>query len=561
MSSRILLTGATGFVGRNLLKSISNFRVDVDVVVRSGSKNNLLSSKLISNVIETTNLFEHDSDWWMELCKSYSTVIHLAWYVEPGYYQNSDKNIDCLIGSLSLIQGARKAGVKRFIGVGTCLEYELKNERLSAGDTPLRPRTLYGASKLSLFTVLSKLFNTQENNFLWCRLFFLLPNKYDKVIYGDNQRLGDYIKSRISNNESVFITSGENIRDFLYVQDAADMMAKAIFENKTGAINICSGVPRTVREVAEEIAMELGKPELLNFCSKVKQESDPECILGERDTFFNLNDDNPKNLELVTICIPVKNGEPFIRDALDSCFNQTYKNYEILIVDNASTDGTVKIVESFGSKKINLIKNPIDIGITANFNVCIEHARGKYIKFLCADDLLNANCIEIMLVAFKMHPQASLIITQRTIINNNNAVIGKRNFPSHLDEIDGYKVINKCLFGSNFIGEPTAVMFRKSDALRGFSMKYRHLLDLEMWFHLLEKGTLVNIQEPLCSIRRHFQQMTLTSIKSGALLDDNKYLFEDYKYKSYVKKSLFNILKWKLLYILRLIRYGSFRSI
>ena len=103
-------------------------------------------------------------------------------------------------------------------------------------------------------------------------------------------------------------------------------------------------------------------------------------------------------------------------------------------------------------------------------------------------------------------------------------------------------------------------MFRRSDALRGFSMKYRHLLDLEMWFHLLEKGTLVNIQEPLCYVRRHDQQMTLTSIKSGALLDDNKYLFGDYMDKSYVKKSLLNIFKWKLLYIYRLIRYGILQS-
>lgn len=265
--------------------------------------------------------------------------------------------------------------------------------------------------------------------------------------------------------------------------------------------------------------------------------------------------DNSQYPELVTICIPVKNGELFIEDAINSCLTQTYKNYEILIIDNASTDTTINIVSSFSSDKINLIRNPTDIGITANFNLCIEHARGKYIKFLCADDVLKSNCIERMFLAFQMNPKASLVIAQRMIINNKNAIISKRKFSSNLDEIDGYKVINKCLFGSNFIGEPTAVMFRKSDALRGFSMKYRHLLDLEMWFHLLEKGTLVNIKEPLCSVRRHDQQMTVTSIKSGALLDDNKYLFQDYVDKSYINKSLFNILKWKLLYIYRYVRY------
>ncbi len=274
-----------------------------------------------------------------------------------------------------------------------------------------------------------------------------------------------------------------------------------------------------------------------------------------KETLFFKMRDNSQYPELVTICIPVRNGEFFIQDAIDSCLNQTYKNYEILIVDNASTDATINIVTRFSSNKINLIRNPIDIGITANFNLCIEHARGKYIKFLCADDVLNSNCIERMFLAFEMYPKASLVIAQRTIINNKGAIISKRKFSSNLDEIDGYKVINKCLFGANFIGEPTAVMFRRNDAQRGFSMKYRHLLDLEMWFHLLEKGTLVSIKEPLCSVRRHDQQMTVTSIKSGALLDDNKHLFQDYIDKSYINKSLFNILKWKLLYIYRYVRY------
>ena len=286
MNSRILLTGATGFIGRNLLKSFSKLGVKVDVIVRSGYKSNFPSSARISKVIETTNLFNHDCVWWASLCKSYSTVIHLAWYVEPGHYFDSNKNIECLIGSLSLIEGARKAGVKKFIGVGTCYEYDLKKKRLSAETSPLRPTTLYGASKLSLFTVLSQLFNTQENTFLWCRVFFLLPNKNDEIIYSENQRLGDYIKSRISKNEPVFLTSGTQIRDYLYVEDATDMMAKAILQNKTGAINICSGVPRTVRDVAEEIAIAMGRPELLNFGSKIPQKNDPEYILGERDPFF-----------------------------------------------------------------------------------------------------------------------------------------------------------------------------------------------------------------------------------------------------------------------------------
>jgi glycosyltransferase involved in cell wall biosynthesis len=264
---------------------------------------------------------------------------------------------------------------------------------------------------------------------------------------------------------------------------------------------------------------------------------------------------------IITICIPIKDGESYIAQAIQSCLKQSYKNYEILIIDNKSEDASTKIIKAFRSNKIRLLENKSNIGITNNFNACIKHAKGKYIKFLCADDILNPNCLEVMLSAFEKFPYASLVISDRKIIDSKGLLIGKIKFPSSQFEIDGYSIINKCLFGSNAIGEPSAVMFKKKDAVRGFSQKYKHLFDLEMWFHLLEKGNLINTQKMLCSVRRHKQQMTFTNIKSGALIIDNKYLFCDYIHKFYVKRNLGSLLKWAILYYYRLIRYSNFRSL
>jgi dTDP-6-deoxy-L-talose 4-dehydrogenase (NAD+) len=288
VTSRILLTGATGFFGRKLLKSISSLGIEVDILVRAGKKIPFSSGDLVSNVIEISNLFIQDPLWYESLCKNYTTVIHLAWHIEPGNYQ-SNTNIESLIGSLSLAYGARKAGVKKFVSIGTCLEYEMSSEKLSVKNTPLRPTTLYGASKLSFYYVLSQLFNAQENNFLWCRLFYLLPNKNDEILPGKNRSLAHYIRSNLSKNEFVSLTSGSQVKDYLYVSDAADMVAKAIFQNKIGAINICSGIPKTVREIAEEISFEYGKPELLKFGELPQQENISDYIVGEKDPFFSLN--------------------------------------------------------------------------------------------------------------------------------------------------------------------------------------------------------------------------------------------------------------------------------
>lgn len=554
MSERILVTGATGFVGKNFIRSINKFGFKVDLVVRENCGVDFSKIDSVCEIIQTPDLFSHNSDWWENICKKYSTVVHLAWYVEPGSYINSDKNIDCLIGTLALIRGARRAGVKKFVGVGTCLEYDINNQNLSAELSSLKPKSLYGACKLAVYNTLLQVFNEPENNFLWFRLFYLLPNKTDKILYGDNLRLGDYIKSRIFQNMPVHLTNGTQIRDYLFVEEATNMMAEAIFEKKIGAMNICSGIPRTVRDVAEEIAFELGKPDLLRFGSKTSQANDPEYIVGIKDSFFIRDEKSPPRVA-VTICIPVRNAESFIYQAIESCLSQTFKNYEILIVDNASTDGTLNIVKKFSSERIKIIKNKNNIGITANFNACIENAKGEYLKFLCADDILSPDCLEKMFLAFEKYPDAKLVMSRRNVVDQKGDVIGCEKFPSLIDEIDGHKAINKCLFGSNFIGEPTAVMFRKSDAKRGFCEKYKHLLDLEMWFYLLEKGSLINIKEVLCSVRRHDQQMTLTSIKSGALLNDNKFLYQDYINKSYIKKSFFNILKWKLFYLYRFVKY------
>ena len=139
MSKKILLTGATGFVGRQILNNLLDKNVILKVIIR-GDKDIFLQDKKNLNieVINTKDLFKEDAEWWTEQCRDVDTIIHTAWYVEPGKYLNSEKNLDCLMGSLQLIKGAINAEIKRFVGIGTCFEYDLNNGDLSI-NTPLKP--------------------------------------------------------------------------------------------------------------------------------------------------------------------------------------------------------------------------------------------------------------------------------------------------------------------------------------------------------------------------------------------------------------------------------------
>lgn len=251
----------------------------------------------------------------------------------------------------------------------------------------------------------------------------------------------------------------------------------------------------------------------------------------------------------VSICIPTYNGAGYISGALDSVFQQKYQDFEVIIVDNCSADQTEALVAELSSQseKIRFFRNEQNIGLAGNFNKCLEYARGEYIKYLCVDDLLLPDCLERMVAGLDAHPTVSLVCGGRLSINESDQPFGLRRYSSRQEIIPGYKVISRCLFGGSFIGEPTAVMFRKSDMLVQFRDDLPQLMDLEMWFRLLEGGELLSIETPLCAIRFHEAQMTRKNIKLGKLIDDNVRFFDEFSKKPYLEVTPWLVIRHKLL--------------
>lgn len=273
MNRLVLLTGATGFVGRQVYKSLLNLGVKVRVVVRDGKAAEIASSEYLESIVVTKDLFSENDIWWAQVCNGVDIVIHMAWYVEPGKYLDSPKSLDCLMGTLTLAKGAAQAKVRRFIGIGTCFEYDLTDGHLSI-DTPLKPSTPYAAAKAAAYIALSKWLPTQEIEFVWCRLFYL---------YGegeDSRRLVPYLRTMLESGRPAELTSGKQIRDFLDVREAGKMISQAAFSQAQGPVNICSGVPITVRTLAEKVADEYGRRDLLLFGVRRDNLVDPPFIVG-----------------------------------------------------------------------------------------------------------------------------------------------------------------------------------------------------------------------------------------------------------------------------------------
>lgn len=272
MKKRVLLTGATGFVGRQILAALLKADVDLRLVLRDGSESRLPQGG-VAEIVRTADLFRESAEWWAAACQGVDIVIHAAWYAEPGVYMQSPKNLDCLAGTLQLAAGCAQAGVRRVVGIGSCSEYDMSVGHLSI-DTPLRPTTPYAGAKAAAFLALSTLLPQQGVAFAWARLFYL---------YGegeDARRLVPYLRARLSAGEPAELTSGTQIRDYLDVATAGAEIAALALGTTSGAVNICSGREQTVRELAEQIADEYGRRDLLRFGERPDNVFDPTCVVG-----------------------------------------------------------------------------------------------------------------------------------------------------------------------------------------------------------------------------------------------------------------------------------------
>lgn len=273
MGRDTLITGATGFVGRHVLDNFLHAGLPVRAIVRPTSRTKLKDAGKIS-LLESRSLFTEQQDWWSEALRGVDTIVHLAWYAEPGKYLTAIENLDCLQGTITLAKAAIDARVRRFIGVGTCFEYDLTSGTALSVQTPLRPLTPYAATKASTYMSLSQVLPRQGVEFAWCRLFYL---------YGDGEderRFVPYLRKSLSEGRTAELTSGNQVRDFLDVREAARRIFEISRGNATGAINVCSGVPITIRELAEKIAAEYGRPDLLNFGARPDNLVDPPYVVG-----------------------------------------------------------------------------------------------------------------------------------------------------------------------------------------------------------------------------------------------------------------------------------------
>jgi glycosyltransferase involved in cell wall biosynthesis len=253
----------------------------------------------------------------------------------------------------------------------------------------------------------------------------------------------------------------------------------------------------------------------------------------------------------VSVLVPVWNGEAFLAECLESILAQDFADMGILIADDASTDGSVALVERYAAKdsRIRWWKNPNNLGLARNFNCCLRAAKGEYIKYVLQDDkLISPLAIRKMVEVLDNHPEVSLVGSASQILDEHSRVTKMRDYYKP-GIMDGRQTIMRCLERANLIGEPSLVMFRRAQTAQGFNEQLPQLLDLDMWFHLLEQGSFAYLAEPLCAFRQHAAQQTKVNRRNG--INDRLLLITNWYAKPWVQTSMMRQALFAQIYNLR----------
>jgi len=271
MTNKILVTGASGFVGKHTLAPLIERGYEVYAVSRKPGP------EIVGVTWVTADLLDQAQRRALIARIKPSHMLHAAWYAEHSKFWHAAENIDWLAASLDLVRCFIACGGKRIVGIGSCAEYDWQSAQggTFAENAPCQPATIYGKTKLSLMTMMEALAKQSNISYAWARLFFM---------FGPDEPPAKLVASVIASlkqDKAALCSSGNQLRDFSHVADIGKALAGVMASQVTGPINVASGRAVTIAHVAKMIGEITGKAALVQLGALPDRPGEAEIIVAD----------------------------------------------------------------------------------------------------------------------------------------------------------------------------------------------------------------------------------------------------------------------------------------
>jgi len=201
-----------------------------------------------------------------------------------------------------------------------------------------------------------------------------------------------------------------------------------------------------------------------------------------------------KNISLVTIGIPFYNADQYLFQTISSVINQTYKNWELILLDDGSTDNSLKIARSFSDKRIIIISDGENKGLIHRLNQLTFLAKGEFYARMDSDDIMHFDRIRIQVNYLLTYPEVDLVGSSYYSIDLNNIIIGKTNVNFKPDSVRNI-LKHGCFAHPSVFGR--TIWFKKNQ----YDKAYHRMEDIELWLRTVSFSNFRNIDVPLLFYR------------------------------------------------------------
>jgi hypothetical protein len=218
------------------------------------------------------------------------------------------------------------------------------------------------------------------------------------------------------------------------------------------------------------------------------------------------HDSEPQRSPRVSVVMAVFNGERYLRESIDSILQQSFTDFEFIIIDDGSTDNTAAILEACSDERVRVLRNPQNTGLAESLIRGIAAAVGEFVARQDADDISERDRLAMQVAFLDEHPEVALLGSAHTEIDAEGRVL------AHVDaNCNHVTILWAMLFYCPFAH--TAVTFRRRPVLQNvgeYDPTYRYSMDYEYWTRISARFRVANLPEPLVRLRMHDASMTAT---------------------------------------------------